>query len=298
MRNVNAGKTRRIAEAAALALGFMLCTALALEAQTSQPKQSSQQQSAQQTTPAGQAQPPAGGKNAPAEQPPVNKEEEDAYKAFFALTNQQNTEVISQGEEFLSKYPSSRYRSSVYSRLVTAYLNTHEPAKVVATGEKAISENPDNLNVLAIVSTVIPRTVDPRSLDADQKLSEAEKFARHAIEVANNMTKPEGTTDEQFAGVKNEMLGMAHYGLGLVNYMRGNSAGSVDELIQASKLDPTPEPLLFYLLGKGEMKLQKFADAQAAFDRCAKAQWDPQWQNRCKQGAQEAKQAAAAPAKP
>ena len=70
MGNVNAWKTGVFAEAAALALGFVLCTASTVPAQTEQPKQSSQQQSAQQTTPAGQAQPPAAGKNAPAEQPP------------------------------------------------------------------------------------------------------------------------------------------------------------------------------------------------------------------------------------
>jgi len=287
-----------ILKAATLASGFILCAAVSLQAQTAPSKPSSQQQGQQQPAPAGQAQPQGSGQNAPAEQPPVNKEEEDAYKAFYALGNQQHPEIISQGEAFLSNFPASRYRSSVYSRLVNSYLNTNQAAKVVSTGEKAIAENPDNVDVLAIVSTVIPRTVDPRSLDADQKLSEAEKFARRAIELANSMPKPEGTTDEQFATAKNEKLGLAHYGLGLVNYMRGNPAGSVDELAQASKLDPTPEPLLFYLLGSGEMKLKKFAEAQAAFDRCAKAQWDPQWQNRCKQGAQDAKQAASAPSKP
>jgi len=274
------------AAAPALALGLAVCGALPAAGQMGKPSQAPQQTKDGQT--------------APAEKPPVSKEEEDAYKAFFALTGQQNTEVISQGEGFLSKYPTSRYRSSVYSRLVTAYLNTKQPAQVVATGEKAIAENPDNVDVLALVSTVIPRTVDPRSLDADQKLGEAEKFARHAIEVINNVPKPEGATDEQFAAAKNEKLGLAHYGLGLVNYMRGNSAASVEELDQASKLDPTPDPLLFYLLGAGDMKLQKYPDAQAAFEHCAQAQWDPQWQGRCKQGAQEAKakQAAAAPAKP
>ena len=228
----------------------------------------------------------------------MNKEEEDAYKAFYALTVQQNEQIISQGEAFLAKYATSRYRPSVYSRLVPAYLNTNQSDKMIATGEKALAEDPNNVDVMALVCTVIPRKVDPRSLDADRKLSEAERYAKRAIELVGNLTKPDNVSEEQFTQAKDEKLGLAHYGLGLVNYMRGNTAGSVAELEQASKLDPTPEPLLFYLLGTGDMRLKKFPEAMTAFDRCAKAQWDPQWQNRCKQGAQEAKQAAAAPAKP
>jgi tetratricopeptide (TPR) repeat protein len=296
------GKRNDWAAAAALGFGLVLSSALPAAAQMMQPKTSPPPQAPQPTLESAQpqAQPQTQAqsteKKAPAEQPPANKEEDDAYKNILVLTSQQNAEAISLGEDFLAKYPASRYRSAVYFRVVGAYLNSNQAAKVVSSGEKAIAENPDNVDVLALVCTVIPRTVDSRSLDADQKLSEAEKYARHAIELANSMPKPEGITDEQFGAAKNERLGLAHYGLGLVDYMRGNSAGSVQELDQASKLDPAPEPLLFYLLGKGDMKLQKFPDAAAAFDRCAKAQWDPQWQGRCKQGEQEAKQAAGAPA--
>jgi tetratricopeptide (TPR) repeat protein len=283
-----------LAEALVLGLAFGLCGVAAAAGQGMNPKQPS----SQQTPPAGQAQPAGGGQAAAPQQPPVTKEEEDAYKAFFGLATHQYAETITQGEDFLSKYPASRYRTSVYSRLVNAYLNTNQTDKMLATGEKAIAENPDNVDVLAILSTVIPRTVDPRSLDADQKLSQAERYAKHAIEVASAMTKAEGVTDEQFAAAKNEKLGLAHYGLGLVNYMRGNPAAAAEELEQASKLDPTPEPLLFYLLGTEDMKLKKYPDAAAAFDRCATAQWSPQWQGRCKQGEQDAKRAAATPAKP
>jgi len=280
--------------ASALSLGLVLCSAPSAIGQMSKP--TLQQPSAQQPAPSEQQ--PNAGQSAPAAQPPVNKEEEDAYKAFFGLTNEQNSEVISQGENFLSKYPTSRYRASVYSRLVNVYLNTNQTMKMVAVGEKAVAENPDNVDVLALLCMVIPRTVDPNSLDADQKLSEAEKMARHAIEITKSTTKPEGMTDEQFARAKNEKLGMAHFGLGLVNYMRRNAAGSAEELELATKLDPAPDPLEFFLLGTEDMQLKKFPDAMAAFDRCAKAQWDLQWQGRCKKGEEDAKQAAAAPAKP
>jgi len=290
-----------LAVAAATVLGLTLSAAPGAAAQSAPQNP----QPSQQTPPAGQPQQPAGQQNPAPAPPAVNKEEEDAYKAFFNLTPEQKPEIIAQGEAFLAKYPTSRYRPSVYSRLVTAYLNTHQLAKMEETGEKALAENPDNVDVLSLLCTIIPRTVDPRALDADQKLSQAESYANRAIEVAANMQKPGTMTEEDFVKVRNEKLGLAHYGLGLVSYMRGNTAESVSQLEQATKFDPEPEPLEFYLLGSGDLKLKNYSGAAAAFDRCAIAQWDPKWQARCKQGEADAKQQAAsapapaaAPAKP
>jgi tetratricopeptide (TPR) repeat protein len=258
----------------------------------------------------GQAQPPAQGQaqggaaqsgapaqNPTAEQPPASKEEDDAYRAFYTLT--QPAQVIAQGEDFLAKYPTSRYRSSIYSRLVAAYMNTGDKEKTVVCARKALAENPDNADVLAIASTIIPRTItDARAIDADSKLTEAEKYARQAIELIPTLPKPSDVTDEQFTAAKNEKLGLAHFGLGLVYYMRGNPAAYVPQLEQSAKLDPDPEPLLFYLLGTGDMRLKNYTDAGAAFDRCATAKWDVQWQTRCKNGEAQAKQAATAPPAP
>ena len=272
------------AVAIAFGLGFLISGGLPVRGQTTQSNQSTQQEQ------------PSGEKPATAEKPPVNKEEEDAYKALSALTGQQSPEVISEAEAFLAKYPTSLYRANVYFRLVNAYLSTGQAANAVTTGEKAIVENPENMNVLSLESTVLPRVTNPNALDFEQKLGEAERFAKRSIELVNAMQKPEGNSDEQFARWKNERLGMAHYGLGLVAYMRGNTAVSVDEFDQSSKIDPAPEPLLFFLLGTGEMKLQKYPDAQTAFEHCAKDPW--QWQDRCKSSVEQAKKATAAPAKP
>ena len=276
--------------------GLALCWGMSAAAQSAPPQQqpAGGQKPAGQTPPQQPAQPGAAAQNPTAEQPPASKEEDDAYHTFYGLTDTQ--QVITQGEAFLAKFPNSRYRSSVYTHLVAAYTNTGDKEKIVAVGRKALAENPDNTDVLAIVSTIIPRTIsDPRALDADSKLTEAEKDARRAIELIPNLPKPDGVTDEQFVAVKNEKLGLAHFGLGLVYYMRGNANAYVPELDQASKLDPQPEPLVYYLLGTGDMRLKNYADAAAAYNKCANAKWDPQWQERCKKGEAQAKQAAAAP---
>jgi tetratricopeptide (TPR) repeat protein len=274
--------------AVGLAAGFALL--IALLAGTAQAQMQSQQQQQQKDNKPSilPAKPPP----VPPPPPPVSREEEDAYKALVALKPANTAVVITQGEAFLGKYPASRYRPGVYTRLVAAYLSTNQVEKMLDRGEKAIAEDPDNVDVLALMSTIIPRKVDPKGLDADQNLAKAEKYARHALELAAASQKPEGVADEAFTRAKNERLGMAHSGLGLVYYMKGRTADSVAEFAMATKLDPMPDPLDYFLLGEGAARLKKYSDAVAAFDRCAETQWA--WQDRCKKFSDDVKKMAAA----
>ncbi|HTQ87812.1 MAG TPA: hypothetical protein VMI93_16455 [Candidatus Solibacter sp.] len=231
--------------------------------------------------------------------PPVTKEEEDAYKAFAALTPQQSAEIISQGEKFLADRPASLYRTVIFAKLAFTYSSLSQMDKVFATSNKALAENPDNIDVLALVCTLLPvANFDPRALDADQKLAAAEKYAKRVLEIAPTLAKPADMTEEQFANFLKVKVGMAHSGLGRVYFREGRTSDFVREFGLSTTTDPTPDPLDYYLLGQGQMRLKDYPDAVAAFDQCAKGRWDPQWQGRCKQGAQDAKQAASAPAKP
>ncbi|HKO05233.1 MAG TPA: tetratricopeptide repeat protein [Candidatus Acidoferrales bacterium] len=281
---------------AAVALGAVLClaliAALPAAAQGTPPKQSTQQQQPQQ---AGQAQPQGNAQNPTAsQQPPVTKEEEDAYKAFNSLPAEPSAPIISQGQEFLSKYPKSIFRPVIFARLTLTFLNARQVDQMFSTADKALVEDPDNLDVLALMSTTIPVAgYDPRALDADQKLLLAEKYAKRVIELAPKMTKPLNMTDEDFAKSINVKLGMAHSGLGRVYFRQGKTSDSVNELGQSVKADPSPDALDYYLLGDGQMRLKDYPDAFAAFESCGKSPWA--WQDRCKQLAQDAKKLAAAP---
>jgi tetratricopeptide (TPR) repeat protein len=289
--------------AAALVLGVAGFGLSSAAGQTA-PKQSSQPQSGQQATPTGQGQPAGTGQAASTGQaapthPPVTKEEEDAYKAFAALTPAESAQIVSVGEKFLSERPASPYRPAVFAKLVFTYSSLGQMDKVFATSDKALTENPDNIDVLSLICTLLPvANFDPRSLDAEQKLATAEKYAKHVLELAPTISRPSDMTEEQFSSFMKSKLGMAHSGLGRVYFREGRTADLVREFDQSTKTDPTPDPLDYYLLGQGQLRLKDYPDAAAAFDQCAKAKWSPQWQERCKDGVKQAKEAASAPVKP
>src|SRR6202047_190767 len=149
----------------------------------SQPAPSQQQQSAQ---PAKSAQP------APqqAEPPKVDPEEEKAYKAFYDLKVGAADQTIQLGEQFVQKYPTSKYAEQVYSRLTQAYFDKQQFEKMYAAADKALALNKDDVSVLVLVGWVIPHKIDPNDMDSERRLGKAEEYEKHALAVLDAMPKP------------------------------------------------------------------------------------------------------------
>lgn len=282
---------------AGLALAAALALSGGLFAQQGQEQGQGQGQGQQ---PPKQPVPPQPGQPAPAAEPaapPLNPEEEAAYKALFEVPHSDPRKQIELGEQFLKTYPTSRYNESVYSRLANAYLATEQEDKLFAAGEKALELNADNVDVLALLAWVLPRRVGDNQLDREQKLQKTERYSKRAMELLQAMTKPVALTEEQFQQARNEKLSMCHSGLGLVFFHRQKYPESVTEFEQATKLATAAEPTDFYLLGLAYLQTKQFTEAAGAFGRCGDMQWV--WQDRCKQSMDQAqKQAAAQPAPP
>src|SRR5258707_10873785 len=68
--------------------------------------------------------------------PPVNAEEDAAIKAFRSAPITDMTKKNQLGEEFLQKYPQSRYRPEVYAMLVRGYLSQGQLEKMEVVGDK------------------------------------------------------------------------------------------------------------------------------------------------------------------
>jgi tetratricopeptide (TPR) repeat protein len=222
--------------------------------------------------------------NAP---PPVNPEEDAAYKAFQDSPGTELQKKIQLGEAFALKYPKSRYLPVIYSTLTSAYVQTGQVQKMEEVGDKEIELKPDDVQVLAVLGQTIPRALSSSTANPDQELAKAEKYAKRAIELTPTLPKPPNLTDEVFASAKNQTLAMAHSGLGLVYVRRGKYADAIPELEASVKVDPTPDPVNYYLLGLSNEKTSHFADAEAAFTKCGTLPGS--LQTTCKKGAEESK---------
>lgn len=201
--------------------------------------------------------------------PKINKAEEAAYKNVLAAQTGDPAMQIQVGEEFITKFPMSRYVPGVYGMLTTAYYTTGNTDKMFAAGAKALELNPDNVDVLALLAMAIPRRVKSNTPDGPQQLQKAETYAHHAIELIPALTKPETVDDATFEKAKNDKLALCHSGLGLLDIGNKKYDDARTELTQAVQLASAPDPVDYYLLGNADDQASFLNGAIAAYDKCA-----------------------------
>ena len=269
---------------------FLLCNAGGSAAQSGeqqQPPPTQQQPPQQQPAQSDKDKPnpaPLSMDKAPA---PVTPEEENASKAVQSATDVNKR--LQLAEEFLQKYPQSRYRPAMYQALVSGYFATQQVPKMLEAGEKEVEINPNDAPVLAVMAQTLARTYNPKSPDAAKQLDKAELYSKRAIEVVPTLTKPDNLTDDAFSNAKSDTLSMAHSGLGLVYIRRSKFSEAIPELEQSVKTDthPEPDPVNYYLLGVADKQTSHFDAAAAAFSKCAAVQ--SSLQAACKSNAEEVK---------
>jgi tetratricopeptide (TPR) repeat protein len=218
---------------------------------------------------------------------PVNADEDAAFKTFSDTPSTDQAKRIELGEAFLQKYPTSRYRSPVYGTLVMSYVQSGQVQKMEEAADKELALNPNDVQVLAVVGQTLPRAMNSKTPEPDKVLAKAEDYSRKAIELTPTLPKPAAVSDDVFSNAKNQTLGMAHGGLGLVYIRKGKFNEAIPELNQAVTIDPTPDPVNYYLLGMANMKTSHFEDAATAYNKCAATAGA--MQETCKKGAEEAK---------
>jgi len=199
----------------------------------------------------------------------VNKAEEAAYKSVLAAQGGDPAMEIQVGEDFITKFPMSRYVPGVYGMLTTAYYTTGNTDKMFAAGAKALELNPDNVDVLALLAMAIPRRVKSNTPDGPQQLQKAEVYAHHAIELIPALTKPDTVDDATFEKAKNDKLALCHSGLGLLDIGHQKFEDARTELTQAVQLATSPDPVDYYLLGNADSQASYMNGAIAAYDKCA-----------------------------
>jgi len=225
---------------------------------------------------------------------PASSEEDAALKALQAMPEASTANLqlkLQAAESFLQKYPQSHYRPMVYSFLTTGYIQIGQADKGIEFGDKEIELNPNDVQMMAIISQTIPRALNPSAPDAGKKLDKAEMYGKKAVEVLPTLPKPEGMSDDVFLNAKNQTLAIAHSGLGLVNWRRGKYAEAIPELEQSLKLDTVADPVNWFILGVVDQNTSHFDEAALAFGKCALI--SGKLQETCKTRSEEAKKLAA-----
>ena len=178
----------------------------------------------------------------PAASPAASPEEDAAFKAFEAVPPNEIAKRIPMAEQFLQKYPQSRYRPSHVPS--TCFRIPGEAASAQDAGRRRQRNRVEpqrHAGARTVVAQTIARTYNAQAPDAVQQLDKAEQYSKRAIEVTPTLTKPAELSDEQFNNAKNNALEMAYSGLGLVYLQKGKYSDAIPALEQSIKADTHPQ---------------------------------------------------------
>jgi len=168
-----------------------------------------------------------------------------------------------------------------FAYFLAFYNMANKPDKVVEYGEKTLAADPNNLLVLNVLAYnyAMGQTNPDKAAD----------YAKKAIELAQQMKKPEGVADAQFKVEQDNQLGMAHLSLGYVTFGRAAAARSrkmaptIDELKTAADLlaaNPQLQAQALFFLGNA-YEYNTPANHKGAIEALSKAvslesTWKPQ----------------------
>lgn len=240
-----------------------------------------------------------GGHGVPGEEDPLAGDPQPGRSPEATAVRDWNQEKdadkkIKLGEQFVQKYPKSKFAEPVYDQLVMAYFAKQDWNSFYTTADKTLTTYPDDSQVLTIVGWVVPRLYSMDDPDADAKLDKAERYEKHALEVIPSMPSPNpkggAAAAEQFAAFQKSQISLAHSGLGLVYFRKVKYADSVKELQEATQTTQVPNAIDFYALGFGLEQLHRSPEAVDAYTKCSEIPGN--LQGPCKEAADKA---AAAP---
>jgi tetratricopeptide (TPR) repeat protein len=236
--------------------------------------------------------PPDGKQAAPATPaaPVLDPKEEADFKKVSTMQMSKPDEVAKAGEAFAKAYPKSNHLETIYSILATAFMQMNDQANLTKYGRMTLQMNKDNVDGLAVMTVATARMIDTsQPADATAKEKNVEEWGGRCISTLQNLAKPEGITDADFARSRDGKMALCYSGLGLALYNEGKVADAVKDFSMATKLEgPQPDPVDLYLLGVSLTTNKQYPEAMTAFQQCIK-DGDPGMTPRCQEGLNAAK---------
>ena len=136
-------------------------------------------------------------------------------------------------------------------------------------GEKSIALDPDNVMSLVIVAQVLPQRLGGSGLETAQKVSRAERYARHGLELVDSLSQPANLLPEEFEKEKATLRSMLHSALGLVYLQRGAVGKAQEEYKIAVSPGSPPDPTDYFRMGEAYRGERKYDEASEAFEKAA-----------------------------
>jgi len=202
----------------------------------------------------------------PAGPRPKSKAEYDALNKMFSATDPDSK--IAAGEEVIQNFEKTDFKAIVFFTIADAYSKKKDDVKTIVYGERALEVDPKNFQAALLLAQTIAVKVRDNDLDKDERLNQAEKYSKLALDVVPSAPKMNASmTDEQWADAKKDLMADAHQYLGIIAMDRKKYDVAVAEYSEAVNGAHTPDPAAIVRLAQADNKAGKYDDAIANADK-------------------------------
>jgi tetratricopeptide (TPR) repeat protein len=197
---------------------------------------------------------------------PKTKAEFDALSKMLAATDPDSR--IAAGEDVIANFEKTEFKSFVFYNIAEAYNQKKDDVKAIVYGERALEADPKNFDACLMLARTIATKVRDNDLDRDERLNQAEKYAKQALEAIPDAPKLNtNMTDQQWADTKKDITAEAHQWLGVIAMSRKKYDVAVTEYTAAVEGAHTVDPAAIVRLAQADNKVGKFDEAIANTDK-------------------------------
>jgi tetratricopeptide (TPR) repeat protein len=197
---------------------------------------------------------------------PKSKAEYDALSKMLSATDPDSK--IAAGEEVITNFEKTEFKSFVFYSIAEAYNAKKDDVKAIVYGERALEADPKSYEAALLLARTIASKVRDNDLDRDERLNQAEKYAKQAMESIPGAVKMNANmTDAQWDDAKKDLMAEGHQWLGVVAFNRKKFDVAVAELTMAVNDAHAPDPAAMVRLAQADNKAGKFDDAIAMADK-------------------------------
>jgi len=200
----------------------------------------------------------------PLQGPQANSQEE-LDSVLDIVTASDPLAILGMADRFVSSFPQSEFLGVILQYKMFACARIQDFDCLVASGERALQVQPDNLNVLLTLASAIPDAADGRA----ELLTNAHGFAQRALERVGTIHIPHEISLERWRTLRGETEAQAHEALGKIAAKQGKLETAIAEFEIAAFKTPSPQGSQFLLLGTTYVSAGKTTEARSALRRAA-----------------------------
>ena len=181
-----------------------------------------------------------------------------------ARTADQQLQAI---ENVLTNFADTEFKVMLLQTAMQIEQRKDDFAQVLFYGERLLNADPKGAFALVTMASETARHTRPFDLDKEEKLAQADQYAKAGLENAKVMPKPAGVADDRWEAAKKDFQSQAYEAIGQVAVLRQKFAEAIAYFKLAISTAATPDAVTWIRLGQAYEDSAKLDDAADAFDK-------------------------------